>query len=111
MKIHFCGVGKMGLPMAGHLAAAGHELTVGDPSAERLALARAQGLTVAEDERQAMAAAHVVFSSLPNDGALRTVAAVLAGAARPGTTYVDTSTVSPQASAQVAQSSARSPVR
>ena len=103
MKIHFCGVGKMGLPMAGHLAAAGHELTVGDPSAERLALARQQGLAVAEEERQAMAAAHVIFSSLPNDGALRTVAAVLAGAARPGTTYVDTSTVSPQASAQVAQ--------
>ena len=103
MKIHFCGVGKMGLPMAGHLAAAGHELTVSDPSAERLALARQQGLTVVEDERQAMAAAHGVFSSLPHDGALRTVADVLAGAARPGTTYVDTSTVSPQASAQVAQ--------
>jgi 3-hydroxyisobutyrate dehydrogenase len=102
VKIHFCGVGKMGLPMAGHLAAAGHELTVSDTSAERLALARQQGLRVAEDERQALAAAHVVFSSLPNDGALRTVAAVLAGAARPGTTYVDTSTVSPQASAQVA---------
>jgi len=103
VKIHFCGVGKMGLPMAGHLAAAGHELTVSDPSAERLALARQQGLTVVEDERQAMAAAHGVFSSLPHDGALRAVAAVLAGAARPGTTYVDTSTVSPQASAQVAQ--------
>lgn len=102
MKIHFCGVGKMGLPMAGHLAAAGHELTVSDPSAERLALARAQGLTVVEDERKVLATAHVVFSSLPNDGALRTVAAVLASAARPGTTYVDTSTVSPQASAQVA---------
>ncbi len=102
MKIHFCGVGKMGLPMAGHLAAAGHELTVSDPSAERLALARAQGLTVVEDERKVPATSHVVLSSLPNDRALRTVAAVLAGAARPGTTYVDTSTVSPQASAQVA---------
>lgn len=102
MKIHFCGVGKMGLPMAGHLVAAGHELTVSDPSAERLALAREQGLTVVEDERKVLATSHVVFSSLPNDGALRTVAAVLASAARPGTTYVDTSTVSPQASAQVA---------
>ena len=26
MKIHFIGVGKMGLPMAGRLQAAGHEL-------------------------------------------------------------------------------------
>ncbi|MEK9950748.1 MAG: NAD(P)-dependent oxidoreductase [Curvibacter sp.] len=102
MKIHFCGVGKMGLPMAGHLAAAGHELTVSDPCAERRELARAQGLCVADDDGPAMAAAHIVFSSLPHDAALRAVAAQLAGRARPGTTYVDTSTVSPQASAQVA---------
>jgi 3-hydroxyisobutyrate dehydrogenase-like beta-hydroxyacid dehydrogenase len=103
VKIHFCGIGKMGLPMASHLAAAGHELTVSDPCAERCELARAQGLSVAEDDDRAIAAAHIVFSSLPHDAALRAVAAQVASAARPGTTYVDTSTVSPQASAQVAQ--------
>ena len=103
MKIHFCGVGKMGLPMAGHLAAAGYTPTVSDPSAERRELARAQGLSVTEDDRQAIAAADIVFSSLPHDAALRAVGAQVAGAARPGTIYVDTSTVSPQASAEVAQ--------
>ena len=100
MKIHFCGVGKMGLPMASHLLAAGHELTVSDPSAERRELAAAQGLRVAE---QGLAAAPIVFSSLPNDTALRAVATQVAATVQRGTIYVDTSTVSPQVSAEVAQ--------
>jgi 3-hydroxyisobutyrate dehydrogenase-like beta-hydroxyacid dehydrogenase len=48
MKVHFIGVGKMGLPMATHLAAAGHTVTVSDPSAERCQLAQAQGLALAD---------------------------------------------------------------
>lgn len=103
MKIHFTGIGKMGLPMAGHLAAAGHALTVSDPCDERRELAQEQGLTVAGDAAAAMAAADVVFSSLPHDAILRTVASEVAAAARPGTVYVDTSTVSLQASADAAQ--------
>lgn len=103
MKIHFCGVGKMGLPMAGHLARAGHELSVSDPCAERRELAQAQGLVVMPDAAVAMGSANVVFSSLPNDEALRTVAAQVAAAARPATVYVDTSTVSLQASAEAAR--------
>ncbi len=103
MKIHFTGIGKMGLPMAGHLAAAGHVLTVSDPCAERCELAQEQGLAVVSDAAAAMAAADAIFSSLPHDAALRTVAARVAAAARPGTVYVDTSTVSLQASADAAQ--------
>lgn len=103
MKIHFSGIGKMGLPMARHLARAGHTLTVSDPCAERCELAQAQGLAVARDVPAALAAANIVFSSLPHDAALRAVAAQVAAAARPGTVYVDTSTVSLQASAEVAQ--------
>ncbi|GAB3489724.1 NAD(P)-dependent oxidoreductase [Curvibacter fontanus] len=103
MKIHFTGIGKMGLPMAGHLAAAGHALTAYDPCDERCELAQEQGLTVVGDAAAAMAAADVVFSSLPHDAALSAVAAQVAAAARPGTVYVDTSTVSMQASADAAQ--------
>lgn len=103
MKIHFTGIGKMGLPMAGHLAAAGHALTAYDPCDERCELAQEQGLTVVDDAAAAMAAADVVFSSLPHDAALSAVAAQVAAAARPGTVYVDTSTVSMQASADAAQ--------
>jgi 3-hydroxyisobutyrate dehydrogenase len=89
--------------MAGHLAAAGHDLTVSDPCDERCELAQEQGLAVASDAASAMAAADAVFSSLPHDAALRAVAAQVAIAARPGTVYVDTSTVSLQASAEAAQ--------
>jgi len=98
-RIHFLGVGKMGLPMANSLKNAGHELTVGDLSGERLALARGAGLAVAPD---ALAQADFVLSSLPNDTALLAVGQQVAQSASAGTVYVDTSTVSLAASAQVA---------
>ncbi|MES2243650.1 MAG: NAD(P)-dependent oxidoreductase [Pseudomonadota bacterium] len=102
VRVHVAGVGKMGLPMAGHFHSAGHAVTVSDPSEARLLLARGQGLQVAE-ARAAMALADIIVSSLPNDAALRQVAAQVAGAARRGAIYVDTSTVSQQVSAEVAQ--------
>ncbi len=102
-RVHVAGVGKMGLPMAGHFHAAGHAVTVSDPRETRLQLARSQGLQVADDASTAMARADIIVSSLPNDAALREVAAQVAGAARRGAIYIDTSTVSQQASADVAQ--------
>lgn len=102
MNIHFIGVGKMGLPLARHLHAAGHNVTVADPSAERLALAQQAGLPAGADAAS-VAAADVVLSSLPNDEALRAVGQQVAQLARAGATYVDTSTVSQAASAAVAQ--------
>ena len=101
--LHFAGVGKMGLPMAGHFHAAGHAVTVSDPGAARLELARSHGLQVAEDAGAAMARADMIFSSLPNDAALRQVAALVGQSARRGAIYIDTSTVSQQVSAEVAQ--------
>ncbi|MDO9115497.1 MAG: NAD(P)-dependent oxidoreductase [Polaromonas sp.] len=101
--VHVAGVGKMGLPMAGHLQAAGHAVTVSDPSEARLQLARGQGLAVADEAGAAMARADMIFSSLPDDAALRQVASQVAQSARRGAVYIDTSTVSQQASAEVAQ--------
>lgn len=98
MKIHVIGVGKMGLPMARHLLAAGHSVTVEDPSPERLALAREAGLQVTDG----LATAEVVVSSLPHDGALLAVGERVATHASKGAAWVDTSTVSPGASACVA---------
>jgi 3-hydroxyisobutyrate dehydrogenase len=100
--IHFLGIGKMGLPMAGHLHAAGHAVTVSDPNPEQQRLASAQGLHVGTDVAQALAAADVIFSSLPHDAALLAASAQVAAQARRGCIYVDTSTVSQQASADVA---------
>jgi len=99
MKVHVIGVGKMGLPMARHLLAAGNEVSVEDPSAERVALAREAGLTVAD----ALSEAEIIVSSLPHDAALLAAGERVARIATHGAAYVDTSTVSPGASACVAE--------
>ena len=102
MRLHFIGVGKMGLPMALHLRASGAELSVSDNDSTRRALAAEQGLTVAADAALALQQADGVFSSLPHDAALLAVATQIAAHAKPGTFWVDTSTVSLSASAQAA---------
>lgn len=102
MKIHFVGVGKMGLPMASHFLAAGHSVGVSDADPERLALAAAQGLPVAAEVATAIAAADTIFSSLPHDAALLEVATIVAASARNVAAFVDTSTVSQQVSSEVA---------
>jgi 3-hydroxyisobutyrate dehydrogenase-like beta-hydroxyacid dehydrogenase len=101
MRVHVVGAGKMGLPMARHLHAGGHALSVSDADAQRLRLARAQGLE-ALDTAAGVAAADVVLSSLPDDRALLEVGADVVRHARRGAIFLDTSTVSQRASAQVA---------
>ena len=100
VRVHFLGVGKMGLPMASHLARADHLVSVADPSAERLALAAQAGLR--RGDAHSVVQADVIASSLPHDQALLAVAAEVAARARPGAIYVDTSTVSVAASAKAA---------
>lgn len=99
----------MGLPMAGHLLAAGHHVTACDLVPALVQAAVARGARAADSPAAAARDAEVVFSSIPDDKALRAVAlpqnGVLAGA-RPGTVYVDTSTVSAEASADVAAAAA-----
>ena len=103
MKLVFLGVGKMGLPMARHLMAGGHDVAVHDTDAQRLALAQAAGLTMATDLGAALAQADGAMSSLPHDAALQSAAAVVAQHLPQGGFYLDTSTVSVAASATVAK--------
>ena len=110
MRVHVLGVGRMGLPMACHLREGGHALSVSDPDGERLRLAREAQLTVC-DAAAGIAEADVVLSSLPDDAALLAVADQVARHARGGTTWIDTSTVSPTASAQAAKACAEAGVR
>ncbi len=102
MKLHVAGAGKMGLPMARHLRDGGHEVSVSDPDAARLRLAREAGLRTCEPG-EGMAAADLVLSSLPDDAALLAVGEQVARHARRNALYMDTSTVSQHASARVAQ--------
>lgn len=102
MKVHLIGAGKMGLPMGRHLVTAGHSVSVEDLSEEQLRTAVAAGM-VAAPGAIGIPDAQVVLSSLPHDGALLHVAQEVADHAKPGTVYIDTSTVSPAASARGAE--------
>jgi 3-hydroxyisobutyrate dehydrogenase len=98
----------MGLPMALHLQRAGHAVTVHDIDEDRLLLAREAGLVT---EAAGIHAADVVLSSLPDDAALVAAGERAAQQARPDAIFIDTSTVSPEASAQVAHACAMTGVR
>jgi 3-hydroxyisobutyrate dehydrogenase-like beta-hydroxyacid dehydrogenase len=105
-SIAWIGIGKMGLPIAGRIAAAGYRVTVFDPSAERLAMARQSGLTPAASAAGAVAGQAVVFTSLPDDAALRRAFLAPQGLIRamaPRSVLIETSTVSAEISAELAE--------
>jgi 3-hydroxyisobutyrate dehydrogenase-like beta-hydroxyacid dehydrogenase len=104
-SIGWIGVGKMGLPMAARMVAAGHHVTAFDPGSDRLAAARQQGIQAAASAADAVSGKGVVFTSLPDDAALRAVVLAPQGllqtmAAK--SILIETSTVSAEISAEVA---------
>ena len=103
MQVTVIGVGKMGLPMARHIAEAGHAVVVYDDSAVARENAHAAGLQVLADLASAVRQAEVVLSSLPHDDALLAVGAEVVAHASAQAIYVDTSTVSMRASATCAE--------
>ncbi|WP_249744603.1 NAD(P)-dependent oxidoreductase [Burkholderia pyrrocinia] len=105
--IAFIGLGKMGLPMAAHIARNGHALTGFDTSDARQAAARDAGLTVMSALESLLGSSRVVIASLPNDAALLSVGEQIARHAAAASIFIDTSTVSVDASARVAEQLAR----
>ena len=72
--IAFLGLGGMGLPMAGHLARAGHRVTVFNRSAAKAqAWVAEYGGQSAATPRDAAAGASIVFACVGNDDDLRSV--------------------------------------
>lgn len=96
------GLGNMGAAFAERLLEGGHVLVVHNRSREKAAAFVARGARLAESPGEVAAAADVVLTSLADDDALEAVAASVVAASRPGTLFVDLSTVSPAASARVA---------
>ncbi|MFL0585218.1 NAD(P)-dependent oxidoreductase [Sphingomonas olei] len=70
MRIAFIGTGVMGAPMAGHLARAGHQVTVYNRTREK---AEATGLTIADTPAAAAAGADAVITCVGNDDDLAAV--------------------------------------
>jgi len=91
-RIAFIGLGMMGLKMARHLVAAGHELVACDLDPER---ARALGTATAPTPAEAVAGVDVAITSLPAPAAVEAVVLEVATAARPGAVVIEMSTSPP----------------
>lgn len=108
--IGWIGAGRMGVQMAGFILQAGYPLVVCTRSDASRGKLLAQGARAVASTAECARAADVIFSSLPDDAALREVAlgdhGVLANA-RSGAIYADTSTVSPQIGAEIDRESRR----
>lgn len=105
LRVGWIGAGKMGNPMSRQLLAAGATVAVYDTVEANMTSVVAAGGRRAQSVADAAANVDVVFSMIPNDAVLRSVALDADGviaAVAPGTIYVDMSTVSPEASAEVA---------
>ncbi|MDP4893700.1 NAD(P)-dependent oxidoreductase [Cypionkella sp.] len=97
-KLAFLGLGVMGFPMAGHLAAKGHEVVVYNRSAAKAELwVQKHGGAAAATPREAAMGADVVLACVGNDDDLRAIClgadGAFAGMAK-GAIFVDHTTVS-----------------
>jgi 3-hydroxyisobutyrate dehydrogenase-like beta-hydroxyacid dehydrogenase len=110
-KVAFLGLGVMGFPMAGHLALAGHRVTVYNRSAEkRLAWCKEFTGGAAPTPREAVADCDLVFCCVGNDDDLRSV--VLGdhgafGGMKSGAIFVDHTTASANVARELSAEAAR----
>ena len=106
MRIGFVGLGLMGLPMARHLIAAGHELFVASSSPKPLQILASEGANVCSTPRQIAGQVEIIFSCrvtpdqsretfLGADGAIQ--------AANRGLLCVDLSTIDPDTTKAIGQ--------
>ena len=104
-SVAFIGLGVMGYPMAGHLARAGHDVTVYNRTEEKSVRWVAQyGGRMAATPHAAAKRASIVFACVGNDDDLRSVTMGRAGtvdapfgafsAMKPGSVFVDHTTAS-----------------
>ncbi len=106
-RVAFLGLGVMGGPMAGHLAAAGHDVCVYNRTATKAeAWVARHGGRSAATPAQAVQGAEFVFICVGNDDDLRAVVlgeqGALAGASA-GTVFVDHTTASAEVARELAQ--------
>lgn len=109
MKIAFIGLGNMGLPMAINLQKGGFAVTGFDLSADQLGALSAAGGLCAKSATDAVLGADVVITMLPASKHVETVYLGDEGIlskAKPGTLFIDCSTISPEAARTVAAVSA-----
>lgn len=104
MKIGFIGLGIMGKPMAKNILKAGYDLTVNNRSQPAVAELVAAGAKHAEN-LEIGATCDVVFTMLPSSPQVRSVVlgeGGLAQAMRPGSVLIDSSSINPLVSKEIA---------
>jgi 3-hydroxyisobutyrate dehydrogenase/2-hydroxy-3-oxopropionate reductase len=99
-RIGFLGLGRMGMPMAGRVLAAGHELVVWNRSRDRCTSLEAMGAAVAETPRALAADADIMITVVADAAALGAIMdgdnGLVAGLGD-GKIVVDMSTIGPDA--------------
>src|SRR5512142_3043863 len=106
MKVGVIGLGTMGAPMARHLLAAGHEVTVWNRTRHREEPLAALGATRAESAAVAAAGADAVLTCVSDDPDLEKVVLGADGVASTlpaGAVLVDCSTASPSLARTLAE--------
>lgn len=108
-NVAFIGLGRMGYPMAGHLARAGHEVTVFNRNKNRADEwgAEHKGKVVATIA-EAARGRDVVFACVGDDPDIRTVALEAFPAMRKGAVYVDHTTGSASLAEELAREATKS---
>ena len=112
--VGWIGVGAMGLPICARLVRGGCDVQAYDRAPDRMALAASVGARRSASIKELAQRCDVVFSMVYDDHAFDAVVTgtdgLLAGI-RPGSLYVDLSTVSPQISKEMAEFLVRHGVR
>jgi 3-hydroxyisobutyrate dehydrogenase-like beta-hydroxyacid dehydrogenase len=118
--IGFIGLGLMGRPMAMNLLKAGHPLTVWNRTASRADELIAAGATLAKSPKEVAAAADVLITIVSDPPALESIlwgpdaksqdSGALSGL-KPGSIYIDSSTISPALVGRIAASCSERKVR
>ena len=109
-NVAFLGLGVMGYPMAGHLAAAGHKVTVYNRTPAKSAeWVKAHGGASAATPGAAAAASDIVFACVGNDDDLRSITLGADGAfagMKRGALFVDHTTASAEVARDLFKASA-----
>lgn len=92
----------MGGAMAGHLVTAGHDVVVWNRTAEKAEPLRAKGATVADSLATLGESADVIFLCVNRTEDVQECLDQLTATAKPGTIFVDHSTIAPPAAAEMA---------
>ena len=104
-KIGWIGLGKMGVPMSQNLIKKGYTLTVYNRTKDKTKALADAGAKVVDSPKAAASGADVIISMISDDPALEAISYGPNGAfegAKSGAIFIDMSTVSPVASAKVA---------